>query len=117
MLVVCSPAGAAARTSPGVDLGQIGHQELLPGVGQQFEKELIRERTMAGLAAARARGRVGGRPTVWTQDKLRTARSMRDSGDYDVTAIAKVLGVSRASVYRALGLPTLELGISESESA
>ncbi len=71
---------------------------------------------MAGLAAARARGRVGGRPTVWTQDKLRTARSMRDSGDYDVTAIARVLGVSRASVYRALGLPTLEPGSSEPES-
>jgi len=74
----------------------------------QFEKELIRERTMAGLAAARARGRVGGRPTVWTVDKLRTARSMRASGDYDVTAIAKVLAVSRASVYRALELPLLE---------
>ena len=53
-------------------------------------------------------GRVGGRPTVWTQDKLRTARAMRASGDYDVTAIAKVLGVSRASVYRALELPLLE---------
>jgi len=87
------------------------------GALAEFERELIRERTMAGLAAARARGRVGGRPTVWTQDKLRTARSMRDSGDYDVTAIAKVLGVSRASVYRALGLPILELGSSESESA
>jgi len=74
----------------------------------QFEKDLIHERTMAGLAAARARGRVGGRPTVWTQDKLRTARAMRASGDYDVTAIAKVLGVSRASVYRALELPLLE---------
>jgi len=80
----------------------------------QFEKGLIRERTVAGLAAARARGRVGGRPTVWTQDKLRTARAMRDSGDYDVTAIAKVLGVSRASVYRALGLPTLDPDSSQS---
>jgi len=86
------------------------------GALAEFERELIRERTMAGLAAARARGRVGGRPTVWTQDKLRTARAMRDSGDYDVSAIAKVLRVSRASVYRALGLPTLEPGSSESES-
>ena len=75
----------------------------------QFERELIRERTMAGLAAARARGRIGGRPTVWTEDKLRTARAMRESGDYDVTSIAKVLGVSRASVYRALGLPAADV--------
>jgi len=73
----------------------------------QFEKELIRERTVAGLAAARARGRAGGRPAVWTEDKLRTARTMRASGHYDVTAIAKVLEVSRASVYRALELPLL----------
>jgi len=87
------------------------------GALAQFERELIRERTMAGLAAARARGRVGGRPTVWTEDKLRTAHVMRDSGDYDVTSIAKVLGVSRASVYRALGLPTLQPGSSQAESA
>ncbi len=79
------------------------------GAIAEFERSLIRERTMAGLAAARARGRTGGRPTVWTEDKLKTARAMRDSGDYDVTSIAKVLGVSRASVYRALGLPTLEV--------
>ena len=71
----------------------------------QFERELLRERTMAGLAAARARGRTGGRPTVWTPDKLRTARAMRDSGEYDVAGIARVLGVSRASVYRALSQP------------
>jgi len=36
----------------------------------EFERDLIRERTMAGLAAARARGRRGGRPTVWTAEKL-----------------------------------------------
>lgn len=75
------------------------------GALAQFERELLRERTMAGLAAARARGRTGGRPTVWTPDKLRTARVMRDSGDYDVAGIARVLGISRASVYRALSLP------------
>ncbi len=77
------------------------------GALAEFERDLIRERTQAGLAAARARGRVGGRPTVWTEDKLRTARAMRASGDYDVASIAKVLGVSRASVYRALELPLL----------
>jgi len=77
------------------------------GALAQFERELIRERTMAGLAAARARGRTGGRPTVWTDDKLKTAQVMRDNGGYDVSSIAKVLGVSRASVYRALQLPSM----------
>ena len=71
----------------------------------QFERELIRERTMAGLAAARARGRIGGRPSVWTPEKLRTARAMHGSGEHDVSSIARVLGVSRASVYRALHQP------------
>lgn len=72
------------------------------GALAEMERDLIRERTMAGLAAARARGRTGGRPTVWTPEKLRTAHAMRASGDYDVAGIARVLGVSRASVYRAL---------------
>ena len=72
------------------------------GALAEFEAALTRERTIAGLAAARARGRTGGRPTVWTPEKLRTARAMRDSGEYDVAGIARVLGVSRASVYRAL---------------
>jgi DNA invertase Pin-like site-specific DNA recombinase len=72
------------------------------GALAEFERDLIRERTMAGLAAARARGRVGGRPTVWTAAKLATARSMYASEEHDVATIARVLGVSRASVYRAL---------------
>ena len=68
----------------------------------EFERDLIRERTQAGLAAARARGRTGGRPTVWTPEKLSAARSMHASGEHDVATIARILGVSRASVYRAL---------------
>ena len=75
------------------------------GALAEFEAALIRERTLAGLAAARARGRVGGRPTVWTPAKLATARSMHASGEHDVATIARVLGVSRASVYRALQSP------------
>ncbi len=72
------------------------------GALAEFERDLIRERTMAGLAAARARGRAGGRPTVWTPEKQRTARIMYEDGQQDVATIARVLGVSRASVYRRL---------------
>jgi DNA invertase Pin-like site-specific DNA recombinase len=61
------------------------------GALAEFERDLIRERTQAGLAAARARGRVGGRPTVWTADKLRAARAMRASGEHDVSSIARAL--------------------------
>ena len=66
----------------------------------EFERDLIRERTNAGLDAARARGRVGGRPTVWTPSKREQAQRMLSEGK-DVSTVAKVLGVSRASVYRA----------------
>jgi DNA invertase Pin-like site-specific DNA recombinase len=69
----------------------------------QFERDLTVERTQAGLLAARARGRVGGRPRVMTPEKLQMARSMYDTRIYDVAAIGRVLGVSRASIYRALG--------------
>jgi hypothetical protein len=65
-------------------------------------RDLIRERTNAGLAAVRARGRKGGRPSVMTPDKLAIAREMYASGEHTVAAIAAVVGVSRASVYRYL---------------
>jgi DNA invertase Pin-like site-specific DNA recombinase len=68
----------------------------------EFERDLIRERTSPGLAAARARGRRGGRPRVLTGHKLQVARQMYASGQYTVAAIAKTLGVSRASIYRHL---------------
>ena len=69
------------------------------GALAEFERDLIRERTKAGLAAARARGRVGGRPTVWTAEKREQARRMLREGK-SVTVVAEILGVSRASVYR-----------------
>ena len=68
----------------------------------QFERDLLLERTHAGLTAARARGRVGGRPTVWSEEKLRTAFDLYDNRQHDVAGIARILGVSRASVYRAI---------------
>ena len=68
----------------------------------EFERDLIRERTSAGLTAALARGRQGGRPSVMTAHKLQVAREMHGSGQYTVSAIATTLGVSRASIYRHL---------------
>lgn len=68
----------------------------------EFERDLIRERTNAGLKAARARGRKGGRPALLTNDKLRTARRLYEQQDMTVEKIGEVLGVSRTTVYRAL---------------
>jgi len=72
------------------------------GALAEFERDLIRERTMAGLAAARARGRVGGRPPTMTPEKIAVARQMYDSREHTVEAIAKTLGVSRKTIYRHL---------------
>jgi DNA invertase Pin-like site-specific DNA recombinase len=69
----------------------------------EFERDLIRERTHAGLAAARTRGRHGGRPSVMTAHKLQVAQEMYTSGEYSVAAVAMTLGVSRASIYRHVG--------------
>jgi DNA invertase Pin-like site-specific DNA recombinase len=68
----------------------------------EFERELISERTRAGLAAARARGRRGGRPRSMTPEKLEVARQMHESRKHTVAAIAATLGVSRATLYRSL---------------
>ncbi|MEY9837552.1 recombinase family protein [Streptacidiphilus sp. EB103A] len=67
----------------------------------ELERDMIVERTRAGLAAAKAKGRTGGRPTVMDADKLTVAKARRAKGE-SVTAIAKALGVSRATLYRAL---------------
>jgi DNA invertase Pin-like site-specific DNA recombinase len=68
----------------------------------EFERELIVERTHAGIRAARARGRLGGRPTVLPAEKKQAAQRMYDSRDYTVAAIARTIGVSRATLYRHL---------------
>jgi DNA invertase Pin-like site-specific DNA recombinase len=73
----------------------------------ELERDTILERTMAGLTAAKAQGRVGGRPTVMDGDKLAAARARRARGE-SPTQIAKALGVSRASVYRHLSTEDTE---------
>jgi len=70
----------------------------------QFERDLIGERTRAGLEAARRRGRIGGRRTVMSPDKLKIVRDLYDDPTTKMTVqqIADTVGVSRATVYRHL---------------
>lgn len=65
----------------------------------EMERSFIQERTTAGLAAAKAQGRTGGRPKVTDSKQARHAQALRDSGE-SVPDIAKALGVSIATVYR-----------------
>lgn len=72
------------------------------GALASFERELVIERTQAGLAAARARGRVGGRKPKLTGHKRRLALDLYDAKDMTVQEVAESLGVSRATIYRAV---------------
>jgi len=65
----------------------------------EFERDLIHERTIAGLAAARARGRAGGRPRVMTKQKLKAAMAMMADRDNTARDVAKQLGVSVSTLY------------------
>jgi DNA invertase Pin-like site-specific DNA recombinase len=65
----------------------------------EFERDLIHERTMAGLAAARARGRAGGRPRVMTKQKLKAAMAMMADRDNAARDVAAQLGVSLSTLY------------------
>ncbi|MGW1075859.1 recombinase family protein [Streptomyces sp. NPDC002537] len=71
-------------------------------VSAEVEREGIREKTLEGLETAARNGNHGGRPTVMDADKLAVARARHAKGE-SVTVIAKALGVSRATLYRALG--------------
>jgi DNA invertase Pin-like site-specific DNA recombinase len=68
----------------------------------EFERELIRERTRAGLAAARARGRVGGRRRIIGADKLKVAQRLMADPTLSIPEICRTLGVSRSTLYRYL---------------
>lgn len=74
----------------------------------EYERELIRERTIAGLASARARGRTGGRPYKMTPAKLRLAMASMGRPETRVGDLCDELGISRQTLYRHLS-PTGEL--------
>ncbi|GAA2700733.1 recombinase family protein [Nonomuraea recticatena] len=74
---------------------------MVAAMAAEMERDLISERTLDGLAAARAHGRTGGRPPALDADKLAAARARQARGE-SITAIAKHLGVGRSTLYRAL---------------
>lgn len=74
----------------------------------EFERELIRERTIAGLNAARARGRKGGRKFQLTKAQIRLVQAAMSNRDTSVSELCKEIGVTRATLYRYVG-PTGEL--------
>jgi DNA invertase Pin-like site-specific DNA recombinase len=78
------------------------------GALAEFERDLIRERTQAGLAAARARGRMGGRPKGGNARKMAMARKLHADKTNTIEDICRTLGISRATLYRYLS-PQTEL--------
>jgi DNA invertase Pin-like site-specific DNA recombinase len=73
------------------------------GALAEFERDIIKDRTNAGLSAARARGRLGGRPKAKTLDspkKVALAQTLYENEDNTIDEICKTLNVSRATLYR-----------------
>lgn len=75
------------------------------GALAEFERSLIRERTTAGLAAARARGRVGGRPPALSAEDIIAAKAMLRDPDITVKQVATRLGVAPSTLYKHLPAP------------
>ena len=82
-------------------VGFVSLKEKIGGLAE-FERAHLRERTIEGLAAARARGKVGGRPKSMSQSDIRAATAMLRDPSITVQEVAEKLGVSRTTLYRAL---------------
>ncbi len=70
------------------------------GALAEFEREIIRERTQAGLSAARSRGRTGGRPKALTQKQVQMLNQLAADPNRSVEEICQTLGISRTTFYR-----------------
>lgn len=75
------------------------------GALTEFERSIIRERTVAGLAAAKERGRVGGRPRAMSQQRITAAKALIAEGSLTIEEIAEQLGVSDATLYKYIPRP------------
>ncbi len=72
------------------------------GALAEFEREIIRERTQAGLSAARARGRFGGRPKIMDEKKAAMAKALHKDHRNSIQDICRTLKISKATLYRYL---------------
>jgi len=72
------------------------------GALAEFERNLIRERTQAGLAAARARGRKGGRPKILDAKKTNLLLKLYEERNHSVNEMCEMLGISRSTLYEYL---------------
>ncbi|HBP8897028.1 TPA: recombinase family protein, partial [Escherichia coli] len=70
------------------------------GALAEFERNLIRERTQAGLKSARARGKKGGRPKSLSKDKQALAVRLYDERKHTVTQICEIMGISKPTLYK-----------------
>ena len=84
----------------GTPIGRMVYGQL--ALFAEFEREQIRERTKAGMEAARRRGKHIGRPRKLTEEQVETARKLIEAGETTITAMAKLFGVSPATVSRAV---------------
>lgn len=74
------------------------------GALAEFERDIIRERTQAGLTAARARGRKGGRPKALTPRKAQMAQELYQNKNNTIDEICRTLSISRATLYRYINI-------------
>ena len=83
---------------------EINFASLTDGMAE-MERDLIRERTTAGLAAAKARGRLGGRPTKLSTQQIGHAKLLLADPTISGAEVAQTLGVARSTLYRSIGRP------------
>ncbi|ENT4417940.1 MULTISPECIES: helix-turn-helix domain-containing protein [Enterobacteriaceae] len=78
----------------------------------EFERGLIRERTQAGLAAARARGRAGGRKPKLDEQQLREIKALLRGPQIQVADVARRYDVSRTTLYKHVGIVMPKIAIN-----
>lgn len=87
------------------------------GALAEFERELIRERTNAGLKAARARGKTGGRPKKLTPEKIEIAKAMMSDPKINIKTICQTLDISPKTLYRYAPTPFKKNGTDEEQTS